>query len=147
MAPLYSAAYASLYERATDDDGQTYIAQMICGEMMWIMDVDMSFIRELSEKPKKNNKKTKDQTGGKYRLPAESAYQLEVGDIRTGGDGNEYIVKLVGNKKQWTIHQKIYKWSKSGVMYKTLDNSVTDNESSSRIKTSRKSSNKSSKNN
>ncbi len=47
---------------------------------------------------------------------------LDVGDIQTGCDGTEYIVKMIGGVKQYVVYQKSYKWSKTGVMYTTLEN-------------------------
>jgi hypothetical protein len=77
----------------------------------------------------KNNKKQKDQIGTSNGYPVISPSVMNIGDVVKGTDGNEYTVKCIKGEKQYVIHQKVYKWSKSGVLYKTLDNTtITDNE-------------------
>lgn len=171
MVPSISAKYASLHETIVDDNGKNYIAKMVCGEMTWILhdnpgcptisanimsvgDVLMGTdnkeyivmmsgnIKSWSIKTKKNNNKTKDQGSKSNEHPLILASFMNVGDILVGQDNNEYIVKIINGEKQYTVHQKIYKWSKSGVMYKTVDNSTTiDSGYCSRKKASKKKSN------
>ncbi len=151
MVPSISAKYASLNDTIVDNSGKHYIAKMIGGEMTWVsiekpscptispdyMNVgdvligndNKEYIVMMSnnkkiwtlKKSKNNNKQTSSDQSTAY--PVISVENTNVGDIYVGRDGNEYIVKLIKGKKQYVVHQKIYKWSQSGVMYKTLENS------------------------
>lgn len=173
MVPSINAEYASLYETTTDDCGDCYIAKFVDGEMTWVLsdnpgcptisanfmsvnDVLVGtdgneYIVVKSNKTKswslkgnkgnKKNSKSKDQKSNGF--PTISVDMMSVGDVLVGTDGNEYIVKNINGKKQYIVHQKIYKWSKSGVLYKTLENSSNmDSEHCSRKKTSSKKSSK-----
>lgn len=148
MASMKSAKYACLYDTYIADDGNTYIAKLIDGEMHWsphgdkqepnipasVMDVGDIMIGEdkkeyivmmskgkkiwhLTQKHQKANKTTKQLT----RLPVVPVEVLDVGDIQVAEDGTEYIVKLVNGDKKYSLYQKSYKWSKTGVMYTTME--------------------------
>jgi hypothetical protein len=146
MASVMSAKYASLYDTYVADDGKTYIAKLISGEMTWVllpcgdkreptipatvMDVGDVLIGEdkkeyivMMSKGNKiwslKNKQPKQKAQSKF--PVVPVEVLDVGDIQVADDGTEYIVKLVNGDKQYTLYQKSYKWSKTGVMYTTLD--------------------------
>lgn len=152
MAP--SAKYASLYDTMVDEAGKKYVAKLCNGEMTWVSNENsgcplisasimsvgdiligtdkQEYIVMMSNNNKywslktKINKKQKDQMPGKTNgYPVISPSLMNIGDVVKGSDGNEYIVKNVNGEKQYIIHQKVYKWSKSGVMYKTLDNTIT----------------------
>lgn len=174
MAPTKSAQYAELYDTYVADDGKTYIAKMVSGEMTWVilpcghsqepkvpatvMDQGDILIGEdkqeyivtmskgskvwlLNSKKKdknSNNKHNIDRTASK--LPLVPADVLDIGDIQVSHDGTEYIVKLVNGNKQYILHQKSYKWSKTGVMYTTLESGDSESyqRSSSKMKSSSK---------
>lgn len=110
MVPSISAKYASLYESVVDDNGDTYIAKLIKGRMTWVYDRNSGY---------SSNRKQNDQSSG---YPSTPACYMSVGDIVTGEDGNEYIVKFIKGKNQYRIHQKIYTWCQTGALYTTLDN-------------------------
>lgn len=105
MAP-YDACYASLYDTYTEDDGTVYIAKYIKGKMSWVL--------LNGTQTTKQRKQRKQQT----TLP--DIYDMSVGDI-VWSCGTEYIVKWINGEKQYVVHQKSYKWSKSGVLYADMD--------------------------
>jgi hypothetical protein len=151
MTSAKSAKCASLYDTHVADDGKTYIAKLISGEMTWVllpcgdkqepnipatvMDVGDILIGEdkkeyivmmskgikiWSLKNKQQKHKTS-KTETKSKFPVVPVEVLDVGDIQVAEDGTEYIVKLVNGDKKYSLHQKSYKWSKTGVMYTTLE--------------------------
>lgn len=149
MAPSTSAEYACLYDRCCDDDGRTYIAKLVGGKMTWVieksdqqgpsisaalMDEGDILIGEdkreytviVSKKGVKSwalkqSKTTKAKQNNDKNIPDMPVDVLDVGDIQTSRDGTEYIVKMIGGVKQYVVYQKSYKWSKTGVMYTTLE--------------------------
>lgn len=157
MAPPTSARYASLYDTYTSEDGKTYIAKMVNGEMTWVplacghsqepkvpasvMDVGDVLIgedkKEYIVKMLQGNKvwsfngKRQDKDKDKHKkdkackatsnFPSVPAEVLDIGDVQVSDDGTEYIVKLVNGDKQYILHQKSYKWSKTGVLYTSLE--------------------------
>ena len=92
---LLNSKYASSHDIMVDEDGRQHIAKLYKGKRIWVLDEN---------------------------CPSTPVDILSIGDVLIGRDGNEYIVKKVNGKQQYVIHQKIYKWCKSGVLYKTLDN-------------------------
>jgi hypothetical protein len=168
MVPSINAKYASLYETIVDDCGNNYVAKLINGQMAWVsnenpgcptISADFMSVNDvligtdnkeyivmmskntkywsLKKSKSKNNKTQKDSSTGH---PSISANIMSIGDVLVGTDGNEYIVKNINGQKQYTVHQKIYKWSKSGVLYQTLEN--MDSEYCPRKKMSNKKSSK-----
>ena len=167
MAPRTRAEYASLYEKVVDDKGDIYIAKLINGKMTWVLcpptkcpDFPAVLLRVgdvmtgedgqeyivalvkgvetwVLHKPKASKKKL---TSSTTKTPCTPASMYDVGDIQIGGDGNEYIVALVHGEKQYVLHQKSHKWSKTGVLYTTLTDencgySSSKSKSKSKMKT------------
>lgn len=93
-------------------DGENYIVMMSNNKKRWT----------LYKSNQRKQNKHQDQLKNTKGVPLNSLSTVNIGDILVGTDGNEYIVKDINGKKQYVIHQKIYKWSKSGVLYKTLEN-------------------------
>ena len=107
---LPSAKFACLYDTIYDDNGDEYIAKLRNGKMTWVFNNN-------SGCSTKSNNRNRNTNG----YPSDNVYNYDVGDIVYGTDGNEYIVKSIKGKKRFVIHQKIYEWSGSGVLYKTFD--------------------------
>lgn len=161
MASVKSAKYASLYETCVTDDGRTYIAKLIGGEMTWVllpsgdkreptvlatvMDVGDVLIGEdkqeyivMMSKGKKKwslnikQQRQKNEQQALSKFPSIPADVLDVGDTQVAENGTEYIVKLVNGEKKYIVHQKSYKWSKTGGLYTTLESGDTHSSSKSR---------------
>lgn len=116
--PVISACIMNVGDILIGTDKQEYIVMMLNNTKYWSL-------KTINQ----NNKKQKDQRGNTQRgssngIPLICPNIMNIGDIVQGTDGNEYIVKNINGDKQYVIHQKIYKWSKSGVLYKTLDNNT-----------------------
>lgn len=143
--PTIAANIMSVGDILTGNDNNEYIVMMSNNTKYW------------SLKKKKSNKtqtKSKDQSEKSIGCPLISANIMSVGDVLVGTDGNEYVVKLINGEKQYVIHQKIYKWSQTGVMYKTVDSSTSadcgyspSNSSTSKYSKSKLSKTKSTKSN
>jgi hypothetical protein len=130
--PTISANFMSINDVLVGTDGNEYIVVKSNKIKSWSL-------KNTNSNSNKKNSKSKDQISNGF--PSISADFMSVGDILVGTDGNEYIVKIVNELKQYTVHQKIYKWSKSGVLYKTLENSSI-NECGNSSRQSKKSSKK-----
>lgn len=116
--PVISASVMSVGDVLIGTDKQEYIVMISNSMKHW----------SLKTSNHKKQNKHKDQTGNLNGGPIISPSIMNIGDIVKGADGNEYIVKNINGQKQYIIHQKVYKWSKSGALYKTLDHStITDN--------------------
>lgn len=109
--PTIPASIMSVGDILIGTDKKEYIVMMSNNNKYW----------SLKTTNIKKQNKNKDQLEKSIGCPLISLSEMNVGDILIGTDGNEYIVKNINGKKQYVIHQKIYKWSKSGVLYKTLD--------------------------
>jgi hypothetical protein len=132
--PTISADLMSVNDVLVGTDNKEYIVGMSNNIKYWSLK---------KNKITKMQSKYKDQTDKSNGHPVISADIMSVGDILVGTDGNEYIVKVINGQKQYIVHQKIYKWSKSGVLYTTLESSTTnDNGYNSRQQMSSKKSSK-----
>jgi hypothetical protein len=117
--PVISACIMNVGDTLIGTDKQEYIVMMSNNSKYW----------SLKNTGNKKQNKQKDQTSNSSNsngYPVISPSIMNIGDIVKGTDGNEYIVKNINGEKTYIIHQKVYKWSKSGVLYKTLDNTETD---------------------
>jgi hypothetical protein len=112
--PVISASVMSVGDVLIGTDKQEYIVTISNNMKHWSLKTSNS----------KKQKKQKDQTGNLNGCPVISPSIMNIGDIVKGTDGNEYIVQNINGQKQYIIHQKVYKWSKSGALYKTLDYST-----------------------
>jgi hypothetical protein len=110
--PLISLDVMDIDDIVKGTDGNDYIVMMSKNKKYWALK------KNGNKKKPSVMKNTKDQLQG---LPTISIEIMDIDDVLKGSDGNEYIVKKVNGVKQYVIHQKIYSWSKSGVLYKTLD--------------------------
>lgn len=120
--PVISACIMNTGDSLIGTDNQEYIVMMSNNTKYWSL--------KTTNKNNMKQNKQKDQTGHSPRrksngYPVISPSIMNVGDVIEGMDGNEYIVKIINGEKQYAIHQKVYTWSKSGVLYKTLDNNTT----------------------
>lgn len=110
--PTVDPDIMSVGDIAIGTDGKNYIVMMSNNKKRWT----------LHKPDTKKQNKNKDQSRNTNGYPLNCPSTMNIGDILVGTDGNEYIVKDIKGKKQYVIHQKVYKWSKSGVLYKTLNN-------------------------
>lgn len=124
-SPVISACIMNVGDILIGTDKQEYIVMMSKNTKYWSLNT--------TNKNNKKQNKQKDQigTGKTNGYPVISPNIMNIGDIVQGTDGNEYIVKMINGEKQYVVHQKVYKWSKSGVLYKTFDNNVMTTESGS----------------
>lgn len=123
--PIISACIMNVGDILIGTDKQEYIVMMSNNTKYWSL--------KTTNKNNKKQNKQKDQIGEKKTngYPIISPTIMNSGDIVQGTDGNEYIVKIINGEKQYVVHQKVYKWSKSGVLYKTFDNNTLTMDSGS----------------